>query len=194
MGACSCIRKGERERVCVCVFLHSVDLKPWQLTHMFRGRLPVQSVQSVDNTLKCCKSPQPKVTPHSLPIPPSWRNTQNKSNELVTIFKLVQAQVKKEAGHFTLIHPYLFHFQSYSSILVAFYVIPRVLLLRKVGLFVGPRFSARLMHSLWSIIGWKHTTVTHFGALFSSTTKSIFIWISQNVVHLILSLNFGVLV
>jgi hypothetical protein len=117
--------------VCVCVFLHSVDLKPWQLTHMFWGRLPVQSVQSVDNTLKWCKSPQPKVTPRPLPIPPSWRNTQNKSNELVTIFKLVQAlciirnKWKKRqdiSPLFTLIcfifnciHPSWLHFMSFQG-------------------------------------------------------------------------------
>jgi hypothetical protein len=131
-------------------------------------------------------SPSPQVEETHMTSP---MNSSPSSN----LSKLrVSSETSEKRGR--TFHPYLFHFQSYSSILVAFYVIPRVLLLKE-GRFVC---WAMLLCKDYAFTLVYNRVKAHYGdplwGTFPSTTKSIFIWISQNIVHLILSLNFGVLV
>jgi hypothetical protein len=141
--------KKERDCMCVCVCVCVLALCGSQTLatdpHVLRAAASAKCAKCWQYLEMVQKPPTQSHTPPP-PHPPKLKKhteqVQWTRHHLQTCPSFVyhQKQVKKEAGHFTLIHAYLFHFQSYSSMLVTFYVIPRVLLLRKVGLFVGPRF------------------------------------------------------
>jgi hypothetical protein len=198
MGACSCIRKRERERVCVCSCTLWIS-NPGNWPPCFEGGCQCKVCKMLTIHWNGAKAPNPKSHPAPTPSPQfeeTHRTSPLNSSPSSNLSKLrVSSETSEKRGR--TFHPYSSLFVSFSIIFIHLgcFLCHSKGLTIKEGRFVC---WATLLGKVYAFTLVYNRVKAHYGdplwGTFASTTKSILIWISQNIVHLILSLNFGLLV
>jgi hypothetical protein len=191
--------KKERECVCVCVLALCGSQTLATDPHVLRVAASAKCAKCWQYLEMVQKPPTQSHTPSPSPFPQveeTHRTSPMNSSPSSNLSKLrVSSETSEKRGR--TFHPYSPLFVSFSIVFMHLGCI----LCHSKGLTIKEgRFVCwvTLLGKAYAFTLVYNRVKAHYGdplwGTFTSTTKSIFIWISQNVVHLILSLNFGVLV